>query len=274
MTQKYTLHTHTIGFDGKNSVQDMVNRARELGFHTIGISNHFIVHENIRKSKMYGFAVQGGYANIYSSYFCDVMDKFIPHYNELDEIQQQNPDIKILRGMEVDFFNNLNWRNGFEKSIKILKPDYIIGSTHFIEYNNTLLNSHDWANADPKTQDVLLEKYWENLKTAAESGLFTWMAHLDLPKKVHLGSEDKWAEHELRAVDAIAKSNTMIEINTGLYKTDNYVPYPSDRILQMVAKHKIPVLISDDAHASNQIARHFDEAENLISKFNLTKYQR
>lgn len=81
MTQKYTLHTHTIGFDGKNSVQDMVNRARELGFHTIGISNHFIVHENIRKSKMYGFAVQGGYANIYSSYFCDVMDKFIPHYN-------------------------------------------------------------------------------------------------------------------------------------------------------------------------------------------------
>ena len=49
MMQNYTLHTHTVGFDGRNAVMEMVNRARELGLKTIGISNHFIVHLHIKK---------------------------------------------------------------------------------------------------------------------------------------------------------------------------------------------------------------------------------
>ena len=65
MSQKFTLHTHTVGFDGRNSVEEMVKRAIELGFETIGFSNHFIVHPDIKNSKMYKYAVRDGYQNIY-----------------------------------------------------------------------------------------------------------------------------------------------------------------------------------------------------------------
>lgn len=272
MLQKYTLHTHTIGFDGQNTATEMINRAKQLGFTTIGISNHFIVHPTIKNAPMYEYAVRGGYGNIYSSSFAEVMDRFIPHYDELEKLKSVNPDIKILRGIEVDFFDTPEWHDGFEKCINILKPDYIIGSGHFVEYNGVLLNSHDWKNADDVTQVLLLETYWNNVANAACSGLFTWMAHLDLPKKVGLGRDEKWTDFESRAVNAIAENKIAMEINTGFYRLDCYEPYPSNRILQMASQNDVPVLISDDAHATSQIGRHFDEAGDLIQTLNLKKF--
>lgn len=268
MIQKYSLHTHTIGFDGQNSVADMIKTAKELGLHTIGISNHFIVHTGIKKSKMYQFAVRGGYSNIYSCCFDEVLNRFIPHYSEIDALREQYPDIRILRGMEVDFFNNPTWRDKFEQAIKILQPDYIIGSAHFIEYGDTVLNSHDWAGADKATRDILLKKYWINVANAAQSGLFTWMAHLDLPKKVGLGREDCWGEYENRVIEEAHKTKTAVEINT----SGCYEPYPSKRILQMVQRENVPVLISDDAHRAKDLCRRFDEAEKIICNMNLREF--
>lgn len=270
MNQKFTLHTHTVGFDGQNTVPEMVARAREMGFDTIGISNHFIVNPKIKSARMYKYALKFGYSDIYSSSFDEVMAKFVLHYAELDRVQSENPDIKILRGMEVDFFNDPKWLRGFERCVATLKPDYTIGSCHFIEYDNALLNSHDWKAADFATQENLLKTYWTNIAYATNSGLFTWMAHLDLPKKVGLGCEEDWIPYEWRALNAMWQS--AIEINTGFYKYGTNEPYPSFRILEMIKSLNIPVLISDDAHAVNQIGRNFADAQKLIDKYNLRQF--
>ena len=270
---KYTLHTHTVGFDGRDTVSDMVNRARELGYNKIGFSNHFIVNPIIKNTKMYPYAVIGGYANIYCSSFDEAESRFSEHYDEIGRVQEKNPDIKILRGMEVDFFQDEKWLAGFEHAIKLLKPDYVIGSAHFVNYGGTLLNTHDWKNSDFKTQNELLKMYWTNVKNAAASGLFTWMAHLDLPKKVYLGMEEDWAEYENMAVESAAKSNTGIEINTSFYREYAYEPYPSNRILEMMKKENVPTIISDDAHEVKNIGRHFDEARAIIKKYNLKTIQ-
>jgi len=272
MIQEYTLHTHTVGFDGRDTVQTMVNHARELGFDTIGISNHFIVNPLIKETKMYFYAGRGGYSNMYSASFDEVLSRFIPHYEELRLVQERNPDMKILRGLEVDFFDDVQWRNGFDRAIKILSPDYLIGSAHFVADNGTLFNTHDWANADKETQDKWLKIYWKNVATAAGSGLFNWMAHLDLPKKVGLGRDAKWAELESRAIESIAKAKTAIEINTSFYRPDCYEPYPSNRILEMAAQNNVPVLLSDDAHMAKNIGRHFAEASQLIKDFKLKSF--
>ncbi|MCQ2562398.1 MAG: PHP domain-containing protein, partial [Alphaproteobacteria bacterium] len=239
---KSTLHTHTIGFDGQNTVKEMVAHAADLGFTTIGFSNHFIVHPNIKKSKMYSFAVQGNYHHIYSETFDEAINKFIPHYEEIEKIRSLYPQMRILRGMEVDFFGTKQWIEKFNQAIKQLKPDYLIGSTHFVELDGKILNSHDWAKADKETQKIILQKYWTNIAKAAQSNLFTWMAHLDLPKKVGLGQEKEWSEYERLAILAISKAKTAIEINTSFYKDDCYEPYPSMRILKMARAKNIPVI--------------------------------
>ena len=256
--QNFSLHTHTIGFDGRNTEEEMVRRAKELGWKAIGFSNHFIVHERIKEAPMYKHAKVGGYDAIYSSSFEEVVARFEPHYKRINELQKTT-DVKILKGMEVDFFSGDEWRKGFEEAVAYLKPDYLIGSAHFIEQDGTLFNSHDLKKASLIERQKLLTRYWQNVRAAANSGLFDFLAHLDLMKKVGLGSEDSWVEEEFKTVQTIKESGVMVELNTSAFKFGGE-PYPSKRIMQMLANAGIKVLLSDDAHDIKRLGADFYRA--------------
>lgn len=263
MAQDFTLHTHSNQFDGKNTVAEMVVRAHELGMSAIGISNHFIVHPDIKKTKFYPHAVRGGYQNNYHASFEDAIREFQKNYAEINRVAQK-AGIKVLRGMEVDFFQSYHWYEDFKQALNILRPDYVIGACHFIEYDGHLCNVHDIANASNTDRAKMMQEYWTNIGQASMSGLFTWMAHLDLPKKVGVKHSPEWGRAEDLAIDTIATHGTPIEINTsGLDQCGEM--YPSPRILRRVADNNLPVIISDDAHHTSQIARHFDIAEKSIA---------
>lgn len=259
--QDFTLHTHTVEFDGKNTSADMVAHASETGFRAIGVSNHFIVHPDIKNTKMYEYAVRGGYNGMYSSSFAEAIDKFAAHYAELDALAKDS-DIKIYRGMEADFFTYPEWHDGFMRAVEILRPDYIIGSAHFVAAGGTLCNSHDVANAAPWLRDEMVAEYWRGVTRAASSGLFTWMAHLDLMKKVGLGIDAKWIPLETAALDAIATSHSAIEINTSFYERGD-APYPSARIVKMAVARNIPIVFSDDAHEVSKIGRFWSRGDTF-----------
>ena len=271
MIQDFSLHTHTIGFDGPNTPRDMINRAVEIGLKSFGISNHFIVHPDITRANFYPFAVSGGYGAIYSSSFDEAIAKFKPHYRELRKLSDQY-DIKIYYGMEMDFFDSHDWFDGFGRVMRELQPDYVIGASHFIEYDGMLQNVYDLAHADPKTRDKMLAIYWDKMARAGETGLFNWMAHLDLPKKVGAGTDDRWVEYERYAIDKIASSKTAIEINTSGYNRNLNEPYPSSRILEMIATANVPVLISDDAHCVEHVGRHFNRATDFAKACGVHKF--
>ena len=262
--QKFSLHTHTIGFDGQNTEAEMVDKAIELGWSHIGFSNHFIVHPDIKSAPMYAQAEKRGYHHIYSSSFDEVISKFEEHYHRVDELRKTSP-IKILKGMEVDYFATSEWQDGFAKAKEHLKPDYLIGSAHFVAHNGTLYNSHDLKAAPQPEQNQLLYRYWQNERAAAKSGLFDIMAHLDLMKKVGLGQGDEWIAEEQKTIAAIKKSGAIVELNASYFKFGNE-PYPSPRIIQMLAKENMPVIISDDAHAVSQLGWHFEKTKNLADQ--------
>ena len=260
--QNFSLHTHTIGFDGKNTVEEMVRAAQSVGFEKLGISNHFIVHPNIKDAKMYAYSLRGGYHNIYNATFDEAIKKFKPHYEEIDEVSQKT-GFKILKGMEVDFFAYNGWREGFQKACEILKPDYLIGSAHFICSKNTLYNTHDVKNASKEEQNLLLHKYYQNVRAAAQSGIFDFLAHLDLFKKTGLGREPLWEADERQTVEAISKAGAKVEINTSGFKLPYDEPYPSKRILNLLAEYKVPVILSDDAHNVERLGDSFDKAHQM-----------
>jgi len=260
--QNFSLHTHTIGFDGKNTVEEMVRAAQSVGFEKLGISNHFIVHSQIKNTKMYTYALKGAYYNIYNSSFDEAIEKFKPHYEEIDEVSQKT-GFKIFKGMEVDFFAYDGWREGFEKACEILKPDYLIGSAHFICCHNTLYNTHDVKNASKEEQNLLLHKYYQNVRAAAQSGMFNFLAHLDLFKKTGLGRESLFEADERQTVEAISKAGAKVEINTSGFKLPYDEPYPSKRILNLLAEYEVPVILSDDAHNVERLGDSFDKAHQM-----------
>ena len=268
--QKFSFHTHTTGFDGRSTEEEMVRRAEELGWEKIGFSNHFIVHEKIKDSPMYKYAKMGGYSNIYSSSFEEVASKFEDHYKRIDELQEKT-NVKILKGMEVDFFNDDKWKKGVNEVIAYLKPDYLIGSAHFVKQNDILLNSHDLKKASKVEQQKLVTRYWQNVRAMASSGMFTFLAHLDLMKKVGLGQEDIWIEEEKKTINTIKDAGVMVELNTSYFKKGNE-PYPSPRIMQMIADAGIEVILSDDAHAKEQLGNYFNETYEMAKECGIRKF--
>ncbi len=269
--QNFSFHTHTVGFDGRNTEAQMVEQARALGWSKIGFSNHFIVCPYIKETKLYEAALQRGYEKIYSSSFEEAIEKFKPHYERIDELKAKT-GFPIYKGMEVDFFRDNEWREGFEKAVEILKPDYLIGSAHFVSANHTLYNTHDLKNASKEEQNLLLHKYYQNVRSAAGSGLFNFLAHVDLMKKVGLGLEKEWIDEERQTVEAIAKAGARVEINTSGFKLAYGEPYPSKRILSLLAQYNVPVIISDDAHDVGRLGDQFDKAEQMAHELGIKKF--
>ena len=269
--QNFSLHTHTIGFDGQNTEAEMLAQAKNLGWKQLGFSNHFIVHPKIKEAPMYSFALKGGYQNIYSSSFDEALAKFEKHYQTIDSLQKET-NIPIFKGMEVDFFADCHWLENFSKVFAHLKPDYLIGSAHFVEHKGTLYNSHDLKSAPKIEQNQLLHRYWQNQRAAAQSGLFTIMAHLDLMTKVGLGQEEQWIEEEQKNINIIKKQGLIVELNSSYFKFKDE-PYPSPRIMEMLAQQHIPVILSDDAHASAQLGQYYSQTEILAQKCGLTIQQ-
>ena len=173
--QKYTYHTHnSFGgyFDGYSSCEEMISTTEQKGFEEIGVSNHLIYHPNVPNvNKMY-------YNNL-----SKIIDVHKRSFEEIDKVASLH-SIKIFKGLEVDFFPSLEWRKSFEKIIKELKPDYLIGSTHFIRTRDEtqMYNIYHLDCLPPQiTQDEmneLLTNYWLNIIGAVESGYFNFIARL------------------------------------------------------------------------------------------------
>lgn len=45
--QKFSLRIHTTGYDGKNTIEEMIKQAKKLDWEALGISNHIVFHENM-----------------------------------------------------------------------------------------------------------------------------------------------------------------------------------------------------------------------------------
>ena len=269
MKTNYTLHTHTIGFDGRNTVPEMIEAARACGFKTIGFSNHFIVHPKIKKSKMYEYAVRGGYSNIYSENADQAIAKFSAHYGVVRDLREKYPDMNILCGMEMDWFQYPEWMDVANYAVTRLNPDYIIGAMHFIDRGaDGILNVHDIKNADTRESGRLLREYYQNLMKLAEfdwrpmAFRFNWVAHFDLPRKVGLFCDDM----EDAALSALAKNGMPIEINTGLMENKNYGPLGARaRKIRQIVSAGVPVLVVDDAHDISRIGANFGVVEKLAN---------
>ncbi|MBO4745870.1 MAG: PHP domain-containing protein [Alphaproteobacteria bacterium] len=256
-TVDYSLHTHTIGFDGRNSVADMVAAADARGMKTFGISNHFIVHPHIKKSKMYEYAVRGGYSGIYSDNIENSVEKFARHYDEVRALRRKYPDMNILCGMEMDWFKYDGWRDVVNYAVRRLHPDYVIGAMHFIDMGEDgVLNIHDIKQATPTETRKLLREYYQNLMQLAEFDWrdmefqFNWIAHFDLPQKVGLSDTNM----EIAALRALKLNSVPLELNTRLINNINYTLKPE--ILAELSG--ATAILSDDAHDAVRIGANFD----------------
>jgi histidinol-phosphatase (PHP family) len=159
-----------------------------------------------------------------------------------------------------------DWLDGGEDWIADLASrfdwDYLIGSVHYLgdwDFDNPKWLGR-WAGSDV---EAVWTHYWKTYARMAESGLFDILGHPDLVKKFSFRPAGDLARFYEPAVDAIAAAGCAIELNTAGWHKPCAEAYPAPGFLELACSAGVPLVISSDAHAPQEIARDFAQAAGL-----------
>ena len=238
----YHVHTRWCGH-ATGEMRDYVEAAIARGLAEIGFAAHMPVTIPIRE-KVYLTREE-------LALYADALPRLRDEYAGR---------IRILMGGECDFAPGRE--REIEELIALCPFDYVLGSVHFID---------GWAHDNPAYKErwdaadvaAVYRRYYELVAEAARSGYYDVVAHFDLVKKFGYQPEEDISDAEAAAADAVAEAGMTVEINAAGWDKPVGEQYPSERILRMLRERRIPICFGSDAHAPDQVARHFDRAHQL-----------
>lgn len=249
------LHTHSTLSDGKNTPEEMILRAKELSFVSLGFSDH---SEKI----MFGDATGNAKENLLS-------------YREsiLELKKKYEGEIKVFCGIEKDAMTEV------DNSLF----DYIIGSVHFIEAFDEIvpidlspLDQLSFIEKHGRGEKLeLAKRYFDRLVTFSQKDEFDILGHFDLVNKFSLfDEEDLEYQHIAKeALVAVLENAPYIEVNTGAiargYRT---IPYPCPFLLSEVRNRSGKVVVSSDAHFVDGLNCFFDHVPNVLKEAGFSSY--
>lgn len=170
--------------------------------------------------------------------------------------------LPVRAGLECD------WLPGCEGWIEDLRGrygwDYLIGSVHYLgdhwDFDNPKWLGK-WAETDV---EAAWKKYWDTYIAMADSGLFDILGHPDLIKKFGFRPSGDLRRFYEPAIDAIATSGAIIELNTAGWHKPCAEQYPHSEFLELARDGGIDLVISSDAHHPAEVARDFEKAKEIV----------
>lgn len=271
--QKFSYHTHTSFSDGKCSLEQMLDKAVSLGWEEIGVSDHLIIHKNMKSSPVYEMIVKSNSFNaphVYRDSFDTSLDVFRRNSEYIRGVAKKYP-IKVFIGYEVDYFTYDGWEDEFKNFIKQIDYDYLLNGNHFFfdENGDNLIDIYRFDNLDPilcvDSFENYISRHYKTIQKAVNSGLFDILAHLDYARRSVMHKVFPCINERLNIVDCLKQSGMGVEISTkGLRKVDSF--YPEDFILKELIKKNVPIVIDDDAHNVGELGYKFDKAEEKLKE--------
>ncbi|MBR5527492.1 MAG: histidinol-phosphatase [Clostridia bacterium] len=234
---KQNLHTHTRYCDGNNTAEEMILRAIELGFDTLGFSGHSYL----------GFEMSWTMS-------AEGTEKYKAEIRELKKKYASR--INVLCGLEYDMYSQT----------PIEGYDYLIGSCHGFYMNGTRVECD--SNIESVKQDIkeffggdgmkYAKEYYRNMAKLYDYGDFDVVGHFDLLTK-YCEQEElfdvnslEYKNAALEALHALSSGRGVFEINTGAisrgYRT---TPYPAPFLLKEMKTLGCRVILTSDCHDKN-----------------------
>lgn len=261
---KNNFHTHCTYCDGKEPIENFVKKAAELGYDELGFSSHAPVpFEN-------DFGIH---------------EEEIPAYlKEVDSFRPQFPQLQLFAGLECDFIPGMT--KDFTYYRDTFGLDYVIGGVHLVRpenddriwfidgskreiYDNGLQQLFD-SNAKKA-----VTRFWEQTFEMIETQSFDIIAHFD---KIKMHNQNRFFQEDEpwyqqladHCVELIRRKQLIVEINTrGIYKGRCPDFYPSDYLLRQISKYQIPMVISTDAHKSEELPMGREDALKHLKLFGI-----
>ncbi len=247
---KQNLHTHTVYCDGKNTPEEIILKAIDLGFDTIGFSGHSYT----------GFDISWHMTQ-------ENTQNYIAEVNALKS--KYADTINVLCGLELEVFSKH----------RLSDFDYVIGSSHFLNVDGEIVE----FDVDADTVSHIIDEYfhgdgmkyaksyYSNMAELYKFADFDIVGHFDIITKhaeTHNFFDVNSAEYRnvaLEALHSLAEKKKIFEVNTGAisrgYRTS---PYPAEFILDGMKELGCTLVLTSDCHDCNYLDCFYDDAIELI----------
>lgn len=248
-------HTHLENGDlSKDTVYAFIQVAINKGLKHIQILDH--THRFYEFKDMYEEICK---IDVQREWFEKKQKNSIKEYYALiEEIRQEEFPIQVSFGLEVCYMP------GYEDFLKPLLTsypyDFLVGSVHSVDgylydmdaFSRQLL----WDKHDPKE---IYQKYYENLKGAIRSNLFTQIGHPDVIKMY--GYDPGYDLHDTyqELADLAIKHHVKMEDNTGAHYRYHHPDIGLNNDFRNILKEKnVEIISASDAHYPEDVARFFE----------------
>jgi histidinol-phosphatase (PHP family) len=122
-----------------------------------------------------------------------------------------------------------------------------------------------------KDIDRLYVVYFEQVASAAASGLFDIIAHPDLIRIYGFTPSFDLEPLYRKLAASFKKHDVAFEINTNGRNRPIADFYPDRRYLKFFREERVPVCVNSDAHMPSRVAQYFDEAYELLRNTGYTE---
>lgn len=259
MKTKSNIHTHSIYCDGKDTLEEMIKRAIDFNFESIGFSSHSYTGLSFDESQIKK----------------ENIDKYI---DELDKLKKEYKGrINIYKGFEYDSRNSFGHNPAIDPRL-----DYSIGSVHFF-YDKGNYFFIDWS---LDRQNKALEyfgsfkamtlNYYEEVVRFSYTSPYDIVGHFDLITKFiekggyNPNNDDWYIDMAIEALDATLTTDKLIEVNTGAiargYRTS---PYPAVFLLKRLKEKNAKLILTSDCHNKDYLDCYFNEAEDMLKSIGI-----
>jgi len=262
----FNFHTHTLYCDGHATPQAFVEEAIRREMSAIGFSSHSPLP----------------FDNDYS-----IKENRIQEYKtEILRLKEEYKEqIEIYLALEFDYIPGISDDFNFYKNS--LSLDYTIGSVHLVKANNSgslwfldgpeINYSHGLSHIFKNDIRLAVKSYYAQITEMILTQKPAIIGHIDKVKMYNRGKffseEEKWyIELAEKTLEAALSAGCIIEVNTrGIYKKKCDALYPSVSLLHKIYQMGIPITISSDAHAPEELTGYFPETINILKNIGFKK---
>ena len=247
-------HSHSNYCDGKATPREMVDFAVAHDFTALGFTGHCPLP----------------FENTFS------ITDYEGYCNEIRALKTEYADrIEINLGLEIDYIPGM--LEDFTPLISQGGLEYSIGSVHLIPAEGAIPQKADdlWMIDGSRYQtydEGLMKHFGGDIKRGVKAYFYNENAMLERNRPTIVGHPDKIVMHNrdryfhedepwyrdlaLETIHLIKELGLICEINTrGIYKGRHADFYPGKWLIQEMRQLRIPVLISTDAHAPEDLLR-------------------
>ncbi len=245
---KYNYHTHTARCNhAGGSDEQYAEAAYRNGLAELGFADH---------------VPQPGFEGIFDSWFRmkpEETEEYMASVRGLKE--KYAGKMNVFAGFEVEYYPR-----HFDQLCEFLRPfdpDYFILGQHFThnEYDGKYVGDRDCSEED-------LWQYVEQVETAMKTGMFSYLAHPDLPNCN--------ISYEAAKRLCLAAKNEGIPIECNLLGIKGNRWYPKRDFFRVAAEVGCQVILGTDAHLPDSFICEAEEsyARKLLSECGITPIEK